>query len=96
LQPTILLTNDRKTGAAKVITRYAQRMLIENALLDAVRFFHMNALTSNVGIKVDFDVALLVIASGFYRLLARKPYSRPKLRVSMCGAAVWSRVSAVR
>jgi len=71
-QPTILLTNDRKTGAAKVITRYAQRMLIENALSDAVRFFHMNALSSSVGIKVDFDMALLVIASGLYRLLARK------------------------
>lgn len=71
-QPTILLTNDRKTSAAKVITRYAQRMLIENALSDAVRFFHMNALSSAVGIKVDFDMALLVIASGLYRLLARK------------------------
>lgn len=71
-QPTILLTNDRKTSAAKVITRYAQRMLIENALSDAVRFFHMNALSSTVGIKVDFDMALLVIASGLYRLLARK------------------------
>lgn len=71
-EPTILLTNDRKTGAAKVITRYAQRMLIENALSDAVRFFHMNALSSAVGIKVDFDMALLVIASGLYRLLARK------------------------
>lgn len=70
--PTILLTNDRKMGAAKVITRYAQRMLIENALSDAVRFFHMNALTSTVGIKVDFDMAMLVIASGLYRLLARK------------------------
>jgi len=71
-QPTVLLTNDRKTGPAKVITRYAQRMLIENALSDAVRFFHMNALSSTVGIKVDFDMALLVIASGLYRLLARK------------------------
>lgn len=71
-QPTILLTNDRKTGPAQVITRYAQRMLIENALSDAVRFFHMNALSSTVGIKVDFDMALLVIASGLYRLMARK------------------------
>ena len=68
--PTILLTNDRR-GAAAVITRYAQRMLIENALSDAVRFFHLDALSSAVGLKVDFDMALLVIASGFYRLLAR-------------------------
>jgi transposase len=69
-EATILLTNDRR-GAAKVITRYAQRMLIENALSDAVRFFHLDALSSTVGLKVDFDVALLVIASGLYRLLAR-------------------------
>jgi len=71
-KPTILVTNQRKTPAAKLITRYAQRMLIENALSDAVRFFHMNALSSAVGLKVDFDMALLVIASGLYRLLARR------------------------
>ena len=72
-EPTILLTNDRhRTHAKLLITRYAQRMLIENALSDAVRFFHMDALSSAVGIKVDFDMALLVIASGLYRLLARR------------------------
>jgi hypothetical protein len=71
-QPTVLLTNDHKTSLAKLITRYAQRMLIENALSDAVRFFHMDALSSTVGLKVDFDMALLVIASGLYRLLARR------------------------
>ena len=70
-EPTILLTNDRKSTAPKLITRYAQRMLIENALSDAVRFFHMNALSSTVGLKVDFDMSLLVIASGLYRLLAK-------------------------
>jgi hypothetical protein len=71
-EPTILLTNDPNTTPAKLITRYAQRMLIENALSDAVRFFHMDALSSAVGLKVDFDMALLVIASGLYRLLARR------------------------
>jgi transposase len=71
-EPTILLTNDRHSTASKLITRYAQRMLIENALSDAVRFFHVDALSSAVGLKVDFDMALLVIASGLYRLLARK------------------------
>src|SRR3990172_7248580 len=71
-EPTILLTNDPHTTHAKLLTRYAQRMLIENALSDAVRFFHMDALSSAVGLKVDFDMALLVIASGLYRLLARR------------------------
>ena len=71
-EPTILLTNQHRVSAKKLITRYAQRMLIENALSDAVRFFHMDALSSSVGLKVDFDMALLVIASGLYRLLAQR------------------------
>lgn len=70
-EPTILLTNDSQS-AKRLITRYAQRMLIENALSDAVRFFHMDALSSAVGLKIDFDMALLVIASGLYRRLARR------------------------
>ncbi len=70
--PTILLTNEARTPIKQLITRYAHRMLIENALSDAVRFFHMDALSSAVGLKVDFDMALLVIASGLYRLLARR------------------------
>ena len=70
-EPTILLTNDRKSSHAKLITRYAQRMLIENALTDAVRFFHMDALSSSVGIKVDFDMTLMVIASCLYQLVAK-------------------------
>ena len=71
-QPTILLTNEHRTPIKTLITRYANRMLIENALSDAVRFFHMYALSSAVGLKVDFVLALLVMASGLYRLLARR------------------------
>jgi hypothetical protein len=70
--PTILLTNDTRMPIKQLITRYAHRMLIENALSDAVRFFHMDALSSAVGFKVDFDMMLLVVASGLYRLLARR------------------------
>ena len=71
-EPTILLTNDTKSTARVIITRYAKRMLIENALSDAVRFFHIDALSSSVGLKIDFDMALLVLASGLYRLMARR------------------------
>ena len=70
--PTILLTNDQKSTATQLITRYARRMLIENALADAVRFFHIDALSSSVGLKVDFDMALLVLASCLYRITARR------------------------
>src|SRR6266481_2732878 len=71
-EPTILLTNQRHTTTKALLTRYAQRMLIENALSDAVRFFHIDALSSAVGLKVDFDMALLVLASGLYRLIAQR------------------------
>jgi len=69
-EPTVLLTNDRRSHP-KLVTRYARRMLVENAISDAVRFFHMDALSSAVGLKVDFDMALLVIASGLYRRIAQ-------------------------
>ena len=71
-EPTILLTNDQRSTAGQLIARYAKRMLIENALSDAVRFFHIDALSSSVGFKVDFDMALLVLASGLYRLMANR------------------------
>ncbi len=71
-EPTILLTNQRQTTPKALVTRYPQRLLIKTALSDAVRFFHMDALSSAVGLKVDFDMALLVVASGPYRLLAKR------------------------
>ena len=71
-EPTILLTNQSAVTAKRLITRYAQRMIIENSISDSVRFFHCDALSSSVGMKVDFDMALLVIASGLYRILARR------------------------
>ena len=71
-EPTILITNDANSSARNLITRYARRMLIENALADAVRFFHIDALSSSVGFKVDFDMALLVLATALYRTIAKR------------------------
>lgn len=70
-EPTILLTNDTRSSPKAIITRYAQRMLIENGLADAVDFFHLDALSSAVALNVDFDVLLTVLGSGIYRLFAR-------------------------
>ena len=71
-EPTILLTNEAKKSHAALITRYAQRMLIENALSDSIQFFSMNALSSSVGMKVDFDMALLVVASCLYKMIGKR------------------------
>lgn len=70
-QPTILIARDTATKK-QLITRYAQRMLIENGLADCIDFFHLNSLSSAVALKVDYDVVLTVIASGIYRLMARR------------------------
>ena len=47
-------------------------MLVESGISDAVRFFHMDTLSSAVGLKVDFDMAFFVMASGLCRRLARR------------------------
>jgi hypothetical protein len=71
-EPTILLTNDFKMTCPALVTRYAQRMLIENGISAAVQFFHLDALTSMVGLKIDFDLQITLMASALYRLLAEK------------------------
>jgi hypothetical protein len=38
-------------------------MLIEDALCDAVRAFHMDALSSAVGLRVDVDVAVAAVTA---------------------------------
>ena len=71
-EPTVLVTNHFKLSAAALITRYAQRMLIENHISESVQFFHLDALSSMVGLKVDFDLQLTLMASSLYRLMARR------------------------
>jgi len=68
-EPTLLLTNQLTRSPAKLIGRYAQRMLIENNIADGVDFFHMDALSSAVAMKVDCDLQLTLMASSLYRLL---------------------------
>jgi hypothetical protein len=65
-----LLTNQLSRSAPKLIARYAQRMLIENGIADGIDFFHMDALSSAVAMKVDCDLQLTLMASSLYRLLA--------------------------
>jgi len=71
-EPTILLTNNLKSGCPTLVTRYAQRMLIENGISEAIQFFHLDALSSMVGLKIDFDLQITLMASSLYRLLAAR------------------------
>ena len=71
-EPTLLLTNQLKRSPAKLIGRYAQRMLIENNIEDGVNFFHMDALSSAVALKVNCDLQLTLMASSLYRYLGQR------------------------
>ncbi len=71
-EPTLLLTNQLRRSPAKLITRYAQRMIIENNIADGIEFFHIDALSSAVPLKVHCDLQLTLMASSLYHLLAAR------------------------
>ena len=68
--PTLLITNRMELPAARLINRYARRMVIENAIADAIDFFHVDALPASVPMKVDPDLQLTLMASTLHRILA--------------------------
>jgi transposase len=69
-EPTLLMTNQLTRPAGPLIGRYAQRMLIENNIEDGIDFFHMDALSSAVAMKINCDLQLTLMASSLYRVLA--------------------------
>jgi len=71
-QPTLALTNQLRRGAAGLIQDYAKRMLVENGISDGVDFFHMDALSSAVAMKVNCDLQLTLMGSSLYRLLGAR------------------------
>jgi transposase len=71
-EPTFLLTNQLRRSASKLIQRYAQRMIIENNIADGIDFFHMDALSSAVAMKVNLDLQLTLMASSLYRLVGAR------------------------
>ena len=87
-EPTVILTNDFRSNPATLITRYAQRMLIENGIAEAIHFFHIDALSSMVGLKVDFDLQITLMGRGVASVLRSL---RPLLPVDRCGVDTTSR-----
>lgn len=82
-EPTFLLTNQLTRSAPRLIERYARRMIIENSIQDGIDFFHMDALSSAVPMKVDCDLQLTLMGSSLYRLFGNEigqGYERSKSR----------------
>lgn len=71
-EPTLLITNQLQRAATKLVTRYAERMVIENSIADGIEFFHIDALSSAVAMKVNCDLQLTLMASSLYRLLGAR------------------------
>jgi transposase len=70
--PTLILTNDFDAKAGWLVNRYAKRMAIEQRLAEAIRSFHLDALSSAVALNVDLDATLTVWAHATYDLLRRQ------------------------
>lgn len=71
-KPAFLITNDFDMPLELLVGNYARRWRVENGIAEAVKFFHLNALSSPIVTKVHFDIALTMVADTLYTMLARK------------------------
>ena len=71
-QPALLLTNQMDETPARLVDRYVRRVTAEITIADAVDFFHTDALSAAVPMKIDLDVQLTLMADALYRLLGRR------------------------
>ena len=70
--PTFLISNDFDINVESLVGTYARRWRVENGIAEAVKFFHLNAMSSPILTKVHFDVALTMFADTLYSMLAKK------------------------
>jgi len=71
-EPTLFLSNNLEQTGRGLIVRYAGRNRVEDGLGQAVNFFHLDCLASEVRLNVDLDTALTVLANGCYRWLGKQ------------------------
>jgi len=71
-KPAFLISNDFTAPADFLVGNYARRWRIENGIAEAVKFFHLNALSSPILVKVHFDLVLTMLADTLYSMLAQK------------------------
>jgi hypothetical protein len=67
-----MISNDFEMPVELLVGNYARRWRVENGIAEAVKFFHLNSLSSPILIKVHFDVLMTVIADTLYCMLAQK------------------------
>ena len=70
-KPAFLITNDFESPAELIVSDYSCRWHVETGISEAVKFFHINALSSPILLKVHFDMAMTMIADTLYWRLAQ-------------------------
>lgn len=70
-KPAFFVTNDFDTAISELILKYSKRWRVENSIEEAISFFNLNALSSPILIKIQFDVLLTMIADTLYYYLAQ-------------------------
>ncbi|MCP4630965.1 MAG: transposase [bacterium] len=71
-KPTFLISNDLKAPVELLVGNYSRRWRVENGIAEAVKFFHLNALSSPILVKVHFDVVMTMMADTLYSMVAQK------------------------
>ena len=71
-KPTFLISNDFDSPIELLVGNYARRWRVENGIAEAVKFFHINSLSSPILVKVHFDVVMTMVADTLYSMLAQK------------------------
>jgi transposase len=71
-KPAFLISNDFDAPVELLVGNYARRWRVENGIAEAVKFFHLNALSSPILVKIHFDIAVTMIADTLYTMLAQK------------------------
>lgn len=71
-EPAFIITNDEDIRVELLVGHYARRWRVENGIAEAVKFFHLNSLSSPILTKIHFDVAMTMVADTLYSMLAQK------------------------
>ena len=70
-KPAFLISNDFDTPIELLVGNYARRWRVENVISEAVKFFHLNSLSSPILIKVHFDIVMTMVADTLYNMFAQ-------------------------
>jgi len=69
-RPTFVITNNQELTLQAVLEVYAKRWHIETKISELVSFFNLNALSSPLMVRIQFDLFWSIVADTLYHLIA--------------------------